>query len=65
MPRHGARMLPFQLIKSLENELATRRYIAELETKLKAMEVTLTPRMGAMLAVVLAMQAVVAALKVL
>ena len=55
-------MLHFEQIKSLENELATKRDIAELETKLKAMEVTLALRMGAMLAVVLA---VVAALKVL
>jgi len=43
-------------------ELATKRDIAELETKLKAMGVALPLRMGAILAVVLAL---VAALKLL
>ncbi len=51
---------------SMVQELVTKDHLdlrmAELETRIKALEVTLTLRMGAMLAVVLA---VVAALKVL
>ena len=51
---------------SMVQELVTKDHLdlrmAELETRIKALEVTLTLRMGAMLAVVLA---VVAALKLL